>query len=170
MKTTVITITIVIVLLIFSLQMRLPIPKTNQATEADTPSPPTQAQICGAMGRQVDDDNRRSERMLKACKQGDWKNNEVMALECMLYLGQMKNYDQPIIFKIKKCEKIACQTTNKENQFLCEYFLDLSASNQLKPYEDHLNKTNKDIKKGLFTLIPQSWDYSPYSVRKKTSK
>jgi hypothetical protein len=137
---------------------------------SNTQAPPTQAQICEAMGRQIDGDNKRSERMLKTCKKGGWKNNEVLALECMLYLGKMKNYDQPVIFKIKKCEKIACQTTNKKNQFLCEYVLDLSASNQLKPYEDHLNKTNKDIKKGLFTLISQGWEYSQYSEKKKFSK
>lgn len=129
--------------------------------------PPTQEEMCRAISQDVDYDNRRSERMLKTCKKGGWKNNEVLALECMLYLGQMKNYDQPVIFKINKCEKIACQTTNKENQFLCEYFLDLSASNR---YEDHHNKTNKDIKKGLFTLIPQGWEYSQYTEKKKTSK
>lgn len=135
-----------------------------------TPAPPTQAQICEVMDRQIDYDNRRSERMLKTCTKGGWKNNEVVALECMLYLGQLKNYDQPVIYKIKKCEKIGCQTTKKENQFLCEYFLDVSASNQSKRYEDHRNKTNKEVKKGLFTLIPQVWDYSPYSEMKKTSK
>lgn len=122
MKTTVITITIVIVLLIFSLQIHLPIPKTNQAAEADTPAPPTQAQMCGAISHHVDYSDRWRERTIKTCRKGGGENNMAVALECMLNLDQVKNYDQPVITKIKNSKKLLARQQIRKASFSVSIF------------------------------------------------
>jgi hypothetical protein len=132
--------------------------------------PPTQEQMCSAISESLDDSNYSRDKAIKLCEQGAWKKNDSAAFDCAMYYAEIDRKVQPVVAEVKNCKKFACQPTAKENEFLCDYYQELSITNLIKPYENHFYHINNGNRKGLFTMTPQGWEYSQYSDKKKFSK
>jgi len=78
-----------------------------------------------------------------------------------LHYGAMKRRDRAIKEEIKSCKKIVCKSTDQDNEYLCDYFLELSISNLIEPYEHGFYKDNNGNKQGRFIEIKNGFEFIP---------
>jgi hypothetical protein len=122
---------------------------------------PSPEELCGAVRQNTFSHIQSDNNKIKSCLQGSWRKNDAVALECILILATVEDKKKAVNAEVKNCRKFSCKPAEKENEYLCDYYLELTTSNFKRPYKNHPNQNNNGHKTDIFKRLGTGWDVYP---------